>query len=162
MSPPRSPRSPSPFSAMQNQRRDLSLTLNRNDPLPSPPPSRSTSGSGEAQLRGKGQSRFTSMAHELGKELRARNVLGESTSHNLPVHAPIPVKGSKLDQHRMKDLRKERRPVSAPVGISLGDVTGMTGLMATPAKGNAHGALGKNTQVGGIAGGKPKFPTRLP
>lgn len=49
------------------------------------------------------------------------------------------------------------RPASAPTRLrphDSADVTGMTGLLDTPAKGLLHGSIGKNGDVGDDAAGK--------
>lgn len=54
--------------------------------------------------------------------------------------------------------KEGRRHHSAPTGRrgndTSADVTGMTGLMGTPAKGGQYENLGKNGEVGGDTGGK--------
>ena len=152
------PRSPSPFPTGTN----LSFTLNRNDPLPSPPVSRSGSrSSGDhtvtapklARAAKNESSRFTAMARELGNELKSRRVLGESTSHNVRAHNQTPA--ARRTKPRVKALQDEGRRSSAPGRVEQSaDITGLTGLMETPAKGGEFGGLGKNGDAGGDAGGK--------
>lgn len=165
-SPPRSPRSPSPFPSLLGNNPNLSFTLNRNDPLPSPPASRSGSGSSgdytvtatKAAAKPKqdtGSSRFTSMAREVGNELKARLVLGESTVHNVQAQTPAPRRTGPKDKSRVRTLQDEGRRSSAPGRVEQSaDVTGLTGLMETPAKGGEFGGLGKNGEAGGDAGGE--------
>jgi hypothetical protein len=53
------------------------------------------------------------------------------------------------------------RPASAPTRLrphDSADVTGMTGLLDTPAKGLLHGSIGKNGDVGDDAAGELLFP----
>ncbi|ORX35965.1 hypothetical protein BD324DRAFT_651874 [Kockovaella imperatae] len=131
MSPPRSPRSPSPLSSLQHQQQhNLSLTLNRNDPLPSPPSSRSASGSGDEYAKHTQGSRRAS----------SRAPLGETTRHNHEVATRV--------WGKFENLEKERRPASAPARAFDGDLTRMTGLLETPAKGGKFGSLDKNVNVG--------------
>jgi hypothetical protein len=126
--------------------------------------------------------RFSSMARELEEELRyrkqtqlappivpvagsgaQRRVLSDSTAHNVQQQhhsgSMTPAPKNVPQKDRVRALQSEnRRPVSAPAGRGTGDVTadvtGMTGLMETPAKGAGHGTLGKNEDVGGDAGGE--------
>ncbi|KAK8865923.1 hypothetical protein IAR55_001071 [Kwoniella newhampshirensis] len=160
------PRSPSPLPSLQNsQPANLSFTLTRNDPLLSPP------SSNEDTLKGRPETqintRFSSLARELGDDIRAthqgrsapvpRRALSDSTIHNI-VQTPAPSKKrvTKDRGDRLKALQDEnRRSASAPVRGQKdmsGDVTGFTALMATPAKGEEFGTLGKNADVGGEAG----------
>ncbi|ORY32305.1 hypothetical protein BCR39DRAFT_523842 [Naematelia encephala] len=151
-SPSRSPRSPSPLSSVLVNQPNLSLTLNRNDPLLSPP----ISGASDDTTR-KPSSGFTSMAQRLGDDLRAskpqaRRALSDTTAHNI-AKTPGPKRASQKD--KLKNLQGgERRTNSAPAGRPSvqADVTGMTNLLETPAKGMEHGVLGKNTDVGGKSG----------
>ena len=168
-SPPRSPRSPSPFASILGDNPNLSFTLNRNDPLPSPPASRSGSGSSgdyaatakpvkAARPKQDTGSRFSSMARELGNELKARRVLGESTTHNAQ-QTPAPRRMK--EKSRVRTLQDEGRRSSAPGRVEQSaDVTGLTGLMETPAKGGEFGGLGKNGDVGGDSGGTVLKPER--
>ncbi|CAD6565637.1 MAG: hypothetical protein TREMPRED_001621 [Tremellales sp. Tagirdzhanova-0007] len=166
-SPPRSPRSPSPRpSLLGGSNPNLSFTLNRNDPLPSPPVSRSNSGSGSSadhtitatnavKPKQDTGSRVSSAARELGNDIKARRVLGQSTSHNVQSQTPAPrhVK----EKSRVRALQDENRRASAPGRVEQSeDITGLTGLMETPAKGGEFGACGKNGDFGGDAGGTIK------
>jgi hypothetical protein len=194
LSPPRSP-SPMPSLNMHGKDADahahahanpnLSLTLNRSDPLPSPPQSRSSKSSGSGPRLGGGvdSGRFSSLARQLGEDLRAqthasaqapapsapapamRRALSDSTAHNVPVQrgAMTPgrtKKGGNVPggpgKDRLRALQDENCPRSAPAGRTdgLGDITGMTGLLETPAKGGEYGSLDKNGDVGGDAGGE--------
>ena len=169
------PRSPSPFSSLhQPNAHNLSLTLNRNNPLPSPPASRAGSGGSSndstrpsAAVKSKAdfQSRFSSMARELGQEIKARRALGESNGHNIQMEAtPAPKRcpHKETEKDRLRTLQAQsqqghRRPTSAPARMIDGDVrdmTGLTALLETPAKGGEYDTLGKNGDVGGEAGGK--------
>ena len=165
------PRSPSPFSIQQNAQ-NLSLTLNRNDPLPSPPHSRagsrSASGSSAESVKitskaNLASSRFSSIARELGNNIRARQPLGESQRQNTqPGHVasvsrrPVKEKSNALpEKDRLRALQGERRTNSAPARVE-GDLTGMTALMATPAKGGEYDDVAKNG-AGGDAGGELRF-----
>lgn len=99
------------------------------------------------------------MARELGGERKSRRVLGESTAHNVQQHqtrtpAPTQEKDKIKVPSRVRALQDEGRRFSAPGRVEQsGDVTGLTGLMETPAKGGEFGGLGKNGEVGGNAGG---------
>ena len=139
-SPPRSPRSPSPLTTSAH---NLSFTLNRSTALPSPPTSRSSS---EEPTSG-----FTAAAQKLEKELRAksapRRALSDTTAHNILTPAPRRAKG------RIEGLKENVRPRSAPIPAG-GDITGMTGLLETPAKGAEYGSLGRNTDIGGESAGE--------
>ena len=161
------PRSPSPFSIQQNAQ-NLSLTLNRNDPLPSPPHSRagsrSASGSSAESVKlnakaGLASSRFSSIARELGNDIRVRQPLGDSQRHNTQQSAPPASARQQREESyvvpakdRMRSLQSERRTTSAPARVE-GDLTGMTGLMATPAKGGEFDDVAKNG-AGNTAGGE--------
>ncbi|RXK35042.1 hypothetical protein M231_07695 [Tremella mesenterica] len=143
-SPLRSPRSPSPITTAAN----LSYTLNRSTALPSPPTSRSSSAEPPSV------SGFTAAAHRLEKELKTksrpqpapRRALSDTTAQIHNMGAPGPRRST-----RPLTLGKEDvRPGSAP---PHGDVTGMTGLLETPAKGADFGSLGKNAELGGETGG---------
>ncbi|OCF73805.1 hypothetical protein I204_05649 [Kwoniella mangroviensis CBS 8886] len=166
------PRSPSPLpSLMQNnnQAANLSFTLNRNDPLLSPPSSGGEQTITQKNLPSNSNSRFSSLARELGEDIQnarkqkyqhqqsqPRRALSDSTTHNIQTPAPTSHarKGDKGD--RIKMLQGEnRRSASAPIRSNKDnsmDVTGYTNLMATPAKGGEYGTLGKNGEVGGETG----------
>ncbi|WVQ97310.1 hypothetical protein IAU59_004421 [Kwoniella sp. CBS 9459] len=188
------PRSPSPLPSLHNtQAANLSFTLTRNDPLLSPPSSggeqSGTVGMGSAYhtttARGKSQpdrppnananvgSRFSSLAREIGNDIRAarqahasasattpapRRALSDSTSHNIQ-RTPVVKQAysSKTNGNRVKALQEEiRRSASAPVRGAKDqsmDITGMTNLLATPAKGWEYDTIGKNGEVGGQIGG---------
>lgn len=103
------------------------------------------------------------MANDLGNDLRKRNALGETGRHNVqPVHSfgdtparKNPAKEKERDRLRALQGNTTKRPASAPGRVmGDGDVTGMTGLMETPAKGGEFGGLDKNAQVGGDNGGE--------
>ncbi|WWC86246.1 uncharacterized protein L201_001119 [Kwoniella dendrophila CBS 6074] len=168
------PRSPSPLpSVMNSQPANLSFTLTRNDPLLSPPSSggeqtitqknfqpQSQTQTLKSKLDSNTNSRFSSLARELGEDIRAarqtnqpRRALSDSTSHNIQ-NTPFAPKNKDKSSNRLKTLQDEnRRSASAPVRSTTKDnsmdVTGYTNLMATPAKGVEHGTLGKNGEVGG-------------
>nr|XP_031861374.1 uncharacterized protein CI109_003346 [Kwoniella shandongensis]KAA5528446.1 hypothetical protein CI109_003346 [Kwoniella shandongensis] len=160
------PRSPSPLPSLQNsQPANLSYTLTRNDPLLSPPSS-SENTTLKARPETQTNTRFSSLARELGDDLRAarqqpapapRRALSDSTIYNV-AHTPAPAttRPVKDKGDRLRALQDEnRRSASAPVrgtrDLSM-DVTGLTALMATPAKGGEFGTLGKNGDVGGDSG----------
>jgi hypothetical protein len=99
-----------------------------------------------------------------------RRALSDSTAHNVPVQrgAMTPgrtKKGGNVPggpgKDRLRALQDENRPRSAPAGRTdgFGDITGMTGLLETPAKGGEYGSLDKNGDVGGDAGGEQSDPT---
>jgi hypothetical protein len=143
-SPPRSPRSPSPYTTQINS--NLSFTLNRNDPLPSPPVSRHGSGSGSSAGS---RSRMASAAPA---QTKTRRPLGDTTVHNI---TQTRTQTQKSKPKVVQDT--PQRPASAPTRLrphDSADVTGMTGLLDTPAKGLAHGSIDKNGNVGDDAAGK--------
>ena len=138
-SPPRSPRSPSPYTTQINS--NLSFTLNRNDPLPSPPVSRHESGSGSSA---------GSRSRIAATQTKSRPPLGDTTVHNI-----TQTRTQKIRPKVVQDT--PLRPASAPTRLrphDSADVTGMTGLLDTPAKGLVHGSIGKNGNVGDDAAGK--------
>jgi hypothetical protein len=142
-SPPRSPRSPSPYTTQINS--NLSFTLNRNDPLPSPPVSRHGSGSGSSA---------GSRSRQAPTQTKTRRPLGDTTVHNIT---------QTLNQKSKPKIVQDTpiRPASAPTRLrphDSADVTGMTGLLDTPAKGLVHGSIGKNGNVGDDAAGKLDMP----
>ncbi|WVQ62201.1 uncharacterized protein L199_000340 [Kwoniella botswanensis] len=166
------PRSPSPLpSLMQNnnQAANLSFTLNRNDPLLSPPSSGGEQTITQKNFPSNSNSRFSSLARELGEEIQnarkqkhrqqqqqPRRALSDSTTQNIQTPAPISHARKGDKGHRIKMLQGEnRRSASAPIRSNKDnsmDVTGYTNLMATPAKGGEYGTLGKNGEVGGETG----------
>lgn len=95
-----------------------------------------------------------------GGNARQRKVLGETNIHNIGIATPGPKRlaGNGKEKERVKALQKEgnRRTTSAPARLAntTADVTGMTGLLQTPAKGGEFGTLGKNGEVGSDVGGK--------
>ncbi|OXG22404.1 hypothetical protein C361_03065 [Cryptococcus neoformans Tu259-1] len=137
---------------------DLSFTLARSTPLPSPPPS---DGEPEINETPKPRPRHPSKipAHTSKNENSARGnrPLGESRQGNTATtpgvtRASQPTAASK---DRLRSLRAEHskpRSVSAPVrgDRTLGDITGLTDLLNTPAKPGEFGSLGKDESVGGI------------
>ncbi|WWC66256.1 uncharacterized protein I206_100157 [Kwoniella pini CBS 10737] len=156
------PRSPSPLTST-NQPGNLSFTLNRNDPLLSPPSSGGeqtiTQKDYQQRTNGNTNSRFSSLARELGEDLRkarqvvpptTRRALSDSTTHNI-IKVLAPTRKEKAT--RLQNLQDEnRRSASAPIRSTKDnsmDITGYTNLMATPAKGNEYGTLSKNGEVGG-------------
>ncbi|KAI9635287.1 uncharacterized protein MKK02DRAFT_43969 [Dioszegia hungarica] len=155
---------------------NLSYTLSRANPLPSPPDSggsRSGSGDQTTITNPYAASTFTKAALELQEDIEgrkasgtrglvrpgqpARRALSDSTAHNIQQGA-VPAAQGKGKARRVSTLQGQqepRRTSSAPAGRrgdTSADVTGMTGLMATPAKGGAYEVLGKNGEVGGDAG----------
>ncbi|WVQ85605.1 hypothetical protein IAT38_007771 [Cryptococcus sp. DSM 104549] len=161
-------RSPSPLPSTNPHPLNLSYTLSRNEPPLSPP------SSGEDTLKAKRRgvdspSHFSSYAREIDADLHAarkaaapepaprpttaRRPLGESTVHNVSrTSGPRKTTGKeKVD--RVRALQGEgRRSASAPVRRGMdytADITGLTALLATPAKGGQYGHLGANVDVGG-------------
>jgi hypothetical protein len=125
----------------------MSFTLNRNDPLPSPPASQAGSGSSNGSHREtaarNAHSEFSNIARELGQEVHAKKrALGESTAHNVQQAANRPA-----DKDRLRSLQGGRKSAPAATKPSGPDITGMTGLLETPAKGGQYDTLGKNGQV---------------
>jgi hypothetical protein len=90
-------------------------------------------------------------------QLPSRRALSDSTTFN--VIQPTPVKSGATRTGKSKaSAGSNRAHASAPTrgkrADLTGDITGMTGLMATPAKGGVFDTLGKNGNVGGDAGGE--------
>lgn len=104
------------------------------------------------------------MARDLANDLKAnqKKVLGESNRHNINIQAPTASTKSAnqgAGKDRLRVIQDEsRRPKSAPARSTgfdySADLTGMTGLLETPARGGAFGALDKNGDVGGNVGGE--------
>lgn len=112
---PRHDRSPSPAP---NSIPNLSYTLNRSDPLLSPPQSRTASSASEkSNFRG-GAARHTSAG---------RTVLGETNRHNA---SPAAARVRKTHRYN--------------AGNDSADITGMTGFLATPARGAGFASIDKN------------------
>jgi hypothetical protein len=85
---------------------------------------------------------------------KPRRALGDTTIHNIP--QPI-AQYPAAAKSKGKPAGVPQRPASAPTRLrphDSADVTGMTGLMDTPAKGLAHGSINKNGNVGEDAAGK--------
>jgi hypothetical protein len=88
--------------------------------------------------------------------------LGDTTLHNIATPGPKRKQQEKgLQAERVGAIQKEGlkgRTISAPARMAnvTADLTGMTGLLATPARGGEFGSLGKNGEVGGDAAGKSK------
>lgn len=118
---PHSPRSPSPApSVLPN----LSLSLGRQDPLPSPPNSRTVSSSStNSQSYGyqnQNQKSYVSVK---------RPVLVETTNKQMRVPERVTSQPKNIRQQQMNDSA---------------DVTGITALLATPAKGMGMSDIDKN------------------
>lgn len=88
-----------------------------------------------------------------------RKVLGESSIHNvLPARNRSTVRTPKVKNAaggRVAALRDEngesKRPRAAPIGRAAdvtADITGLTALLDTPAKGGAFDSINKNENVG--------------
>lgn len=160
------PRSPSPLPSMQSmaQGLDLSLAYPAAKAPQSPPLSRKTSsGSSDARARKMmpAQTPSKSVIGTSSATARpvSRKVLGESSAHNiLPVQNRSTVRTPKVKKApggRVAALRDEngepRRPRAAPTGRAAdvtADITGLTALLDTPAKGGAFDTLNKNENVG--------------
>jgi hypothetical protein len=84
------------------------------------------------------------MAQDIRNRLKSdkpsRQPLGETNKQNAPV------------QHKAR-LEKVKLPTKPTRGYGA-DITGMTGLMQTPAKGDGYEELGKNGNVVGDNEGK--------
>ena len=175
LSPPRSP-SPLPSHASKENGLNLSLTLTRADPLPSPPDSQGSNHSApadETAHHAQSSAGFTSMARQLKEDLRSqpsqrsvpapRRALSDSTTFNIAQAVPVrSEKTSKNRSTRDAHLRPPRAEQSAPAGSRrradiTSDITGMTGLMGTPAKGGAFLSIGRDGDVGGDAAGMFRF-----
>lgn len=98
----------------------------------------------------------------LPRPIQPRRALSDSTAHNIQHNpaTPAPSKGGKsrrvsaLQQGQQDPTRRKVHSAPAGRGGDLSaDVTGMTGLMATPARGGEFGSIDKNGDVGGDAGG---------
>ncbi|WVN85439.1 uncharacterized protein L203_100585 [Cryptococcus depauperatus CBS 7841] len=168
---PFSPRSPSPLPSSNNQPLNLSLTASRNEQLLSPPTSNENTAKIGQSIKSyaEGASHFSSLAEQIGKDIQARRnclvtaqnprtqtkkPLAVSNSHNIPVsRTPGPIKPIiKEKNDRVRALQAEgKRFASAPVKRSKdtsADITGLTALLATPAKGMKFGSLGKDENIG--------------
>ncbi len=91
-------------------------------------------------------------------QAQQRKVLGEVNDNLQTPLPPLRVRHGKpaVSNGQMRDDGL-RRPNSAPIGrkdYDSVDVTGLTGLLETPAKGGKYGTINKNEGVGGDAGGK--------
>lgn len=129
---PRSLRSPSPGL---NYVPNLSYSLNRNDPLPSPPQSRTvSSASSKSALR-----------EAIPSRSDGRTALGETNRHNI---AP---------QRTQREPKKTRNRHAA--GTDSPDITGITQLLATPARGAEFESIGKN--AGPVDGAGASIPATL-
>jgi hypothetical protein len=90
------------------------------------------------------------MASAVPAQTRTRRPLGDTTVHNI-----TQTRTQKSKPKVVQDT--PQRPASAPTRLrphDSADVTGMTGLLETPAKGLAHGSISKNGNVGDDAAGK--------
>jgi len=93
------------------------------------------------------------MASTVPAQTKARRPLGDTTVHNI---TQTRTQNQKSKPKVVQDT--PQRPASAPTRLrphDSADVTGMTGLLDTPAKGLAHGSINKNGNVGDDAAGKP-------
>ena len=71
----------------------------------------------------------------------------------MPTPAPKRVhKDKSSEKARLRTLQGEKRPTSAPARMD-GDLTGMTMLLETPAKGGEYGSLNKNEPIESGASG---------
>ncbi|WVQ76711.1 hypothetical protein IAR50_006385 [Cryptococcus sp. DSM 104548] len=146
----------SPFSTNQSPTPvfnplNLSFTLTRNNALPSPPSSPLYEDPKPQASRGQETSsrdtRFT----------RVSKVAGErpSAAQSKPTKS-TKSKSKPTENFHIKTPRAEgssARSVSAPTrgGRTMGDVTGLTDLLKTPARAGEYGYLGRDESVGGIA-----------
>ncbi|WOO79028.1 uncharacterized protein LOC62_02G002565 [Vanrija pseudolonga] len=117
-SPFASPRSPSPS---MRQQPNLSFTLTRNDPLLSPPLSRSVSSA--------------SSGSQDRRQAASRPALGETNRHNAFAPQATLIRPDVLKKHK-----RHHRGVQN----DSADVTGMTGLLATPGRGTSFVGVDKN------------------
>ncbi|KAL7419500.1 hypothetical protein Q5752_005411 [Cryptotrichosporon argae] len=128
LSPPRSP-SPMPPS-------NLSFSLTRADPLPSPPTSRSSSAShSHTQTLAEPKTRVPTQPTQPAQP--ERRALGETNRTNVPVPHERTAKG----------FPSAPRRASAPARADASDITGITALMDTPAKGLSFGRIHKDARV---------------
>lgn len=90
------------------------------------------------------------MASTVPNQAKTRRPLGDTTVHNITQ--------SRTQKSKPKVVQDTpQRPASAPIRLrphDSADVTGMTGLLDTPAKGLVHGSINKNGNVGDDAAGK--------
>ena len=92
------------------------------------------------------------MASAVPAQTKTRRPLGDTTVHNI---TQTRTQNQKSRPKVVQDT--PQRPASAPTRLrpyDSADVTGMTGLLDTPAKGLAHGSINKNGNVGDDAAGK--------
>ena len=92
------------------------------------------------------------MASAVPAQTKTRRPLGDTTVHNI---TQTRTQNQKSKPKVVQDT--PQRPASAPTRPrphDSADVTGMTGLLDTPAKGLVHGSINKNGNVGDDAAGK--------
>lgn len=141
---------------------DLSFTLARSTPLPSPPPSDSELEINETpKPRPRRPSKVPAHTSKNENSARGNRPLGESRQGNTATTpgATRAFQPTAASKDRLRSLRAEHskpRSVSAPVrgDRTLGDITGLSDLLNTPAKPGEFGSLGKDESVGGIPAGE--------
>ena len=92
------------------------------------------------------------MARDLERDLKTRKALSETGRHN-EIIEPQPIRA----RGRVKELQGILRSASAPVRGMDGDLTGMMGLLETPAEGGQFGSLGKNADIADLEAGGESF-----
>ncbi|GMK58487.1 hypothetical protein CspeluHIS016_0505190 [Cutaneotrichosporon spelunceum] len=146
-----SPRSPTP---PQHQLPNLSFTLSRNDPLPSPPQSRTVSAS-SSKSSGSGLDTNPLTAPQTQTyhhDESTRRPLVDSRRHNQP-EAP-PERQYKKGSYKAPYLIPVVQPSPGRRDRTY-DLTGMTGLLATPAKGLEFEEIDKNAAPATRGAGVP-------
>ncbi|CAK9779416.1 hypothetical protein CC85DRAFT_331048 [Cutaneotrichosporon oleaginosum] len=135
-----SPRSPSPSL---HQLPNLSFSLGRNDPLPSPPQSRTVSAaSSKSSGDGTGSNHPLSEAQTYRPD--SRRPLADTGLHNQSQYQPE--RPYKKGQYKAPYLVPvvQPSPGRRDRTFDLTGMTGVTGLLATPAKGPGFGEIDKN------------------
>ncbi|ODN96492.1 hypothetical protein L198_04206 [Cryptococcus wingfieldii CBS 7118] len=127
---------------------NLSFTLTRSNPLPSPP----SSPVYQDHKPQAGQWQDTSL-----RDTRfARTPKAAGVHSSASQSKPTKSKSKASEKSNIKTPRAEGssvRSVSAPVrgGRTMGDVTGLTDLLKTPARAGEYGYLNRDESVGGVA-----------
>ncbi|TYJ58157.1 hypothetical protein B9479_000981 [Cryptococcus floricola] len=127
---------------------NLSFTLTRSNPLPSPP----SSPVYHDHKPQAGQWQDTSL-----RDTRFARTPKAAGVHSSAIQSkPTKSKSKASEKSNIKTPRAEGssvRSVSAPVkgGRTMGDVTGLTDLLKTPARASEYGYLNRDESVGGVA-----------
>ncbi|BEI84659.1 hypothetical protein CcaverHIS002_0500600 [Cutaneotrichosporon cavernicola] len=147
---PASPRSPTP----QNQLPNLSFSLGRNDPLPSPPQSRTVSAtSSKSSGSGSGPNALAELQTQTyHHDESIRRPLVDTRRHNQP-QAP-PERQYKKGSYKAPYLVPVVQPSPGRRDRTY-DLTGITGLLATPMKGPGFEEIDKNAAPATMGAGVP-------